>query len=188
MKNTATLFCSVLSFWWVTMWVLPLNGQTDVKTATDEHDCEVLDPLQHHQVRANLSKRIKQEFQKNDSLAAATETTVANFNGKPEFWELRYPENGNRIFAIKYYKEPFLYEETYFEKNGKLVYAIEWEIYQCNSFNDISVWKCQYFFQNGKLINHNSLGHSKTERDDWDPESIVEMYQNRLVELEKLLK
>jgi hypothetical protein len=113
---------------------------------------------------------------------------VSEFNGKTEFWSICKLENGNRIIRIESYENQTFFQEVYFELNGKLRYAKETENYNPkNGFAEMK-WNCQFFFENDKLMTNISLGHGKTEDENWNPESIIGMYKKRISELEKMNK
>lgn len=112
--------------------------------------------------------------------------TATNFNGKHEFWKTCELENGSSITIIESHKDEEYNKEIFFAKNGKLLYALE-EINGV-SINDFDKspnyhWDCRYWINNGKIIDHVSLGSGKTERDDWAPESIFQIYKKRMLEL-----
>jgi hypothetical protein len=56
--------------------------------------------------------------------------------------------------------------------NGQLIYAIETIIsyYPNGNSSDSITWRGDFYFSKGKLIDHVTLGHGKSEMDDWDPE------------------
>jgi len=117
-----------------------------------------------------------------------TENGVSEFNGKTEIWSVCKLENGNRIIRIESYENEIFYQEVYFELNGKLRYAKETENYNPkNGFAEMK-WNCEFFFENGKLMTNISLGHGKTEDENWNPESIIGMYKNRISEMNKMKK
>ncbi len=74
--------------------------------------------------------------------------------------------------------------EIYYIKNNKLIYAKEAivEYYKEGK----SIWNCEYYTKNGKILATMSLGHGKTESDDWQPEEIFTMYKNRLQQAQKV--
>ena len=49
-------------------------------------------------------------------------------------------------------------------------------------------WNCEFYIKNGKLIGLISLGHGKTEDDEWNPEIIFQMYKKRIAELSEIKK
>lgn len=111
---------------------------------------------------------------------------VTDFNGKKEFWQICETENGKRIIQIDSHEETVLYEEVYFEQNGELVYAEESIKYMPINHYTLQPWTCQFYAENGKLVSLMSLGHGKTEDDEWNPEIIFEMHKNRIAELSKI--
>ncbi|WP_298546554.1 hypothetical protein [uncultured Aquimarina sp.] len=111
---------------------------------------------------------------------------VTNFNGKTEFWKIYELQNENRIIQIESHSEGTYFQEIYFEKNGKLVYAKETQNYTpINSFEQMA-WNCEFYIKDDKVITTMSLGHGKTEDEEWDENMIIEMYFKRLVEIEKI--
>jgi len=117
-----------------------------------------------------------------------SEKGISEFNGKTEIWSVCNLKNGNRFIRIESYKNETFYQELYFEKNGELRYAKETENYNPkNGFAEMK-WNCEFFFENGKLMTNISLGHGKTEDENWNPESIIGMYKNRISELNKMKK
>lgn len=115
-----------------------------------------------------------------------SEKGISEFNGKTEIWSICNLKNGNRFIRIESYKDETFFQELYFEKNGKLRYAKETENYNpTNGFAEMK-WNCEFFLENGKLMTNISLGHGKTEDENWSPESIIGMYKKRILELNKM--
>ncbi|MBA6157362.1 hypothetical protein H3Z83_12665 [Tenacibaculum sp. S7007] len=111
---------------------------------------------------------------------------VTDFNGKKEFWRICKTDSGKRIIQIDSHEETALYEEVYFEQNGELIYAEESIKYIPINHFVLQLWTCQFYAEKGKLVSLISLGHGKTEDDEWNPEIIFEMYKNRIAELKKI--
>lgn len=111
---------------------------------------------------------------------------VSDFNGKKEFWQICNTINGKRIIQIDSHKENALYEEVYYEQNGELIYAEESIKYIPINHYVLQTWTCQFYTEKGKLISLMSLGHGKTEDDEWNPEIIFEMHKKRIAELNKI--
>lgn len=89
--------------------------------------------------------------------------------------QYKYEKKGNefvkmsREWSIKngIYKETYTYH--FLIKNGKKIYASEGITYQnYNDAEDLSGWSVQFWLQDDKVIYTTSLGHGKTEMDDWD--------------------
>ena len=80
------------------------------------------------------------------------------------------------------------YTEEYYFKDGFLIYAYEEEISNFPSLgkNEYSAWSGGFYFSKGKLIDHVTLGHGKSESDEWDPEEILERLEKRKKELTSL--
>lgn len=81
------------------------------------------------------------------------------------------------------------YSEEYYFKDGLLIYALEKEVWHFPSLgpNESSGWSGGFYFSKGKLIDHVTLGHGKSEKDDWDPEKeILQRLKGRKAELQVL--
>ena len=135
-----------------------------------------------------IRSEINLNFDKNMSECNSEIDAVSDFNGKSEFWNICDLKNGNRIIKIESHKGDTFYQEIYFENNGDLIYAKETENYMPKNHFTQMYWNCEFYAQNGELIALISLGHGKTEDDEWSPEVIFEMYKNRIVELKKIKK
>src|SRR5690606_22218915 len=111
---------------------------------------------------------------------------VTDCNGHPEFWAVGQPDAHTQSFRITWYHEDQLYTEIYLLKDGRLVYALE-EVkrMRLNHYTQ-SVWRCEYFIKDDRVIDYTSLGHGKTEDDSWEPESILIQFNARKAELEKI--
>lgn len=113
-------------------------------------------------------------------------SAVTDFNGKTEFWSICTTDNGKRIIQIHSHDETAFYKEVYFEQNDELIYAEESINYMPINYYVLQSWTCQFYAENGKLVSLMSLGHGKTENDEWNPEIIFEMYKKRKTELDKI--
>ena len=125
-------------------------------------------------------------YDKNSSECSSGVDIVTDFNGKDEFWNICNLENGNRIIQIESHKANTFFQEIYFEKDGELIYALETEKYMPKNKFTQMIWSCEFYANNGKLISLISLGHGKTEDDEWNPEIIFDMYKNRISEIKKM--
>lgn len=135
-----------------------------------------------------IRSEINTRFYKNLSECNTGIDTVTDFNGKMEFWSICDLKNGNRIIKIESHKEDTFYQEIYFESNGDLIYAKETENYMPKNHFTQMVWNCEFYTKKGELISIMSLGHGKTENEEWNPEVIFEMYRKRLSEFKKIKK
>jgi predicted Zn-dependent protease len=102
------------------------------------------------------------------------------FNNK-KFW----------FISIEYKIDSTAYTEEYYLQNGAMIYAYESEIryFPSLGINEYSVWSGSFYFVKDKLIDHVTLGHRKSETDDWDPEKeILQRLKKRKAELSLLLK
>lgn len=137
-------------------------------------------------IEEKIRADINAEFDENMSKCDAGVDFVTDFNRKTEFWRICNLDENRQIIKIESHKENTYYEEVYFEKNGGLVYAKETEYDMPKNYFIQQAWNCEFYINNGELVSLMSLGHGKTESDDWDPNSIFEMYKTRQGELEKI--
>ncbi|WP_298312165.1 hypothetical protein [uncultured Aquimarina sp.] len=151
--------------------------------------CSIIQGFAQNQQEAEQKLRdsIHTEFIKNyNNCSFYSKNGVTNFNGKTEFWKICKLKNGNRIIEIESHEEATYFQEIYFEKKGKLIYARETQNYNpINSFEQMR-WNCEFYIKNDKVITTMSLGHGKTENEEWDENAIMEMYSKRLNEIEKI--
>ncbi len=135
-----------------------------------------------------LRSEINQQYLTALAKCSANIDAVSNFNSKTEFWRICETNNGKRIIQVDSYKDSLFYEEVYYEENRKLIYAEESINYMPINHFTLQSWTCQFYVKNGNLISLISLGHGKTEDEEWDPEEIFEMHRNRLAELDDISK
>lgn len=150
-----------------------LNAQKNKLTELEKE--EKLRRETNHQYLAELSK------------CSQNINAVSDFNGKTEFWQICKTDKTKRIIQISSYEEDSLYKEVYYEQNGELIYAEESIKYMPINHYVLQPWICQFYIEKGKIISLMSLGHGKTEDDEWKPEIIFEMYKKRIEELNKIL-
>ena len=94
-----------------------------------------------------------------------------------------YEKEGNEIIKMtrKWDENNGKYTDTYSDyfllKNEAKVLALQSITYKNKSdATDIGGWNCKFWIKNDRVINMTSLGHGKTERDDWDYE--LELKEN----------
>ena len=105
------------------------------------------------------------------------------FKVKNEKWDICYASNHLKIITIKYFKKTVKYEESYFIRSGIFEYAFEEETDHLTG----SHWNCKFAIINEKeAMILSSLGHGKTEDENWDPDEIIGMYKVRIKQLEEL--
>lgn len=140
------------------------------------------------ETKEEAKKKINLEY--TTALAKCSQNVVAvsTYNAKTEFWKICSDDKNLRILQIESYEKDILYKEVYFEQNGELVYAEEWMEQMPANHYILNRWMCKFYMKTGKLSSIASMGHGKTENEDWNPEIILEMYTNRLAELDKLAK
>jgi len=69
-----------------------------------------------------------------------------------------------------------------------LIYAYESEVFFETSQNmkDGTMWNGDFYFSKGKLIEHVTNGHGRSELDNWNPEKeVLEKWKSRKMELSK---
>ena len=66
-------------------------------------------------------------------------------------------------------------EQTFYFNNNQLVYSTEniMTYYVEKNVSDSILWGGTYYFKSGKLIDIRTLGHGKSESDDWNPQAEV---------------
>ncbi|MDG4717354.1 hypothetical protein, partial [Winogradskyella marincola] len=154
----------------------------EIETTISDSETE----LTELETEAKLRTEINDQYLAELSKCSQNVNAVTDFNGKTEFWRICENENGKRIIQIDSHQETVLYEEVYYEQNGELIYAEESIKYMPINHYTLQPWTCQFYAENGKLISLMSLGHGKTEDDEWNPEIIFEMHKNRIAELNKI--
>jgi len=98
----------------------------------------------------------------------------------------------NKMYSriiINYIIDSTDYTEEYYFKEGQLIYEYEGELWHFPSLgpNEYQGWSGSFYFSKGKLIDHVTLGHGKSELDDWDPEKeILQRLKKRKAELQTL--
>ena len=97
-------------------------------------------------------------------------------NGKKELWKISTLNNGKQIIEIESYDNGVFYREMYFSTNGVLLYAIDSYRYIKNNSLQNSIWECEFFIKNKRIYSEMSIGHGKTERDDWNSDIIFNMF------------
>lgn len=113
---------------------------------------------------------------------------VKNNKKVNEKWQ--YFNNKQFTFInVEYKIDSAVYSEKYYLKNGSLIYAYESELLYFPSLkiDDPSTWAGDFYFANNKMIDYVTLGHGKSEKDDWDPEKeILQRLRKRKVEINSL--
>jgi len=112
---------------------------------------------------------------------------IYEFDEQNEIWEECFITYENEkpygiIYKFESLKLPIFYQEIYYTENKKLIFAQETELYISKNLKDTIQWNCKYFFENEKLVDLISLGHGKTEEDNWNPDLILEKFRKRLSE------
>lgn len=97
--------------------------------------------------------------------------------GKDKTILYQYSKKGNEIVKIsrEWNEDKDNYTNTFTDyfllKDGQRVYATQNIVYTNKSdAEDMGGWKCFFWINKSKVINMTSLGHGKTELDDWDYE------------------
>lgn len=97
--------------------------------------------------------------------------------GKVKTILYQYSKKGNEIIKIsrEWNEDKDNYTNTFTDyfllKDGQSFYATQNIVYTNKSdAEDMGGWKCIFWINKSKVINMTSLGHGKTELDDWDYE------------------
>lgn len=143
----------------------------------------VLSSNAQSQREKTIRTKINKDFEKNISKCHFSVDIVTSFNDKKEFWSICNLENGNRVLEIHSHKEDTFYQEVYFEKKGELMYAQIVENYHPENHFTQMLWSCEFYIKNREIISLTSLGHGKTEDEEWNPDIIFTMHKKRLNEL-----
>jgi hypothetical protein len=66
-------------------------------------------------------------------------------------------------------------QQIFYLKNGGLIYATEviTSYFTDKGKTDSILWRGDFYFAKGKLIDHITLGHGKSETESWNPEEEV---------------
>lgn len=110
-------------------------------------------------------------------------SVVSDLNDRTEFWQICELDQKRRLIKIESYTNGILFQEIYFESENDLIYAKDTKQMMPKNHFAQSIWNGEYFTQNGEILITISLGHGKTESEDWQAESIFELCQQRLKEL-----
>ncbi|MEM5564684.1 hypothetical protein WNY78_06195 [Psychroserpens sp. AS72] len=132
-------------------------------------------------------EKVNLEFNDNYSKCYLSETkkAVSESNGKMEFWSICNLDNKNRIIRIESYDNAVLYQEVYFELNGKLRYSNATEYYiPKKGFSEMTL-TYDFYFENEKLV---AISFGNVNSENFDSSRIIGIYKNRISELEKMKK
>jgi hypothetical protein len=89
------------------------------------------------------------------------------------FYEFTFADSFIVKIKHSYKAGPKTIERQFYNMNKSwgLIYSTERESWYYES--DSSVWAAKYFFRLGKLIDMVTIGHGKSETDDWNPEKEI---------------
>ena len=104
---------------------------------------------------------------------------ITNFDAPTEYWFSTDLSDEIQSMRITYYQNPHHYEEHYITENGKLIYAFESKLFVPYNHELQQMWNCAYYIKDQSVFDYISLGHGKTEKDDWDPQEIDTQFQRR---------
>ena len=119
----------------------------------------------------------------NSDIDAATD-----FNGYQECWMVDSLDIHTQAIKILSYREEKLYTELYFAQYGKIIYALEEVKYIPINQHTQSIWRCEYYIKDERVVYYTSLGSGKTEDDQWSPEDIIIQFSNRKAEFKQIHK
>ena len=89
-----------------------------------------------------------------------------------EAWEY-FKSSSLYYFSVKYSIDSTDYNEEYYFDKEQLIFSAEKELYHFPSSKDSIGWSALYYFYHNTLIDYETLGHGKSEMDDWNPEKEV---------------
>ena len=125
-----------------------------------------------------------------DSLTSFFHKNLSScINSKPKMildnqtWSYCTIDSHTEIVIITFHKEKTKYREIFCLSQSQLVYAKESQI---SDYENPLEWSCEYIIRDNKIVNYSSLGHGETERDDWEPESILKQWAARKDGYEKV--
>ncbi len=119
----------------------------------------------------------------NSDIDAATD-----FNGYQEFWMVDSLDIHTQAIKILSYREEKLYTELYFVQYGKIIYALEEVKHIPINHHTQSIWRCEYYIKDERVVDYISLGSGKTEDDQWNPEDIIIQFSDRKAEFMQIRK
>jgi len=125
--------------------------------------------------------------EKIDSIVSKTDSVVSLkhkvFNLKKQYKGKVYTEKWSYLrdakhllfFRINYTIDSTDYEEVYYLDKGALVFASEKEVMRFPSMDPVDSigWSGFFYFSEHKLLFQSTLGHGKSEMDNWNPEKEV---------------
>lgn len=93
-----------------------------------------------------------------------------NLNENKEVITIYKIDYKTNIYLIYNYKKQTPISFIFYETNKKLRYAKEVEADSYISCLSTTLWQCEYYFNNDRLIYYESLGHGKSEDENWNPD------------------
>ena len=81
-------------------------------------------------------------------------------------------ENGYSKINRQFARNNDTTRQTFYLKKGELIFATEQIVpyYPERNKTDSIAWRGDFYFSKGKLFDHVTLGHGKSELDTWNPE------------------
>lgn len=109
---------------------------------------------------------------------------------KSKIVKYKYSKKGNEIVKMsrEWNQDNGNYIDTYTDyfllKNGERVYADQSIVFNDRSNKEImGGWSCTFWIHKNKVIHMTSLGHGKTEMDDWDYEKELKENFNYMLKI-----
>jgi hypothetical protein len=117
-----------------------------------------------------------------DSEPKSTEELSGEEGGLKEW---RYCKQDNiEVLSITLYEEEVKSSEAFILIDNQLVQATEEVTIGYASNDGGTKWNCVYQVKNGSVEDYISLGHGKTEMDDFNASEILDIFEKRIVEFE----
>jgi hypothetical protein len=122
-----------------------------------------------------LKKDIVAEIKRIDKnpQQSASSCTIPAMKKVLHYISYTYTEEENGLVKVsrQFSRRNDTTRQTFYLKKGQLIFATEEIVsyYQVNNNIDSSIWSGAFYFSKGKLLDHITLGHGKSETEDWEP-------------------
>lgn len=126
-----------------------------------------------------INREIDHEVKRIDSDSSAKSVTFSIQAMKKVLHFITYTYKENKSGYIKisrqFSQRSDTTRQTFYLRKGELIFATEKVVsfYTENNLTDSITWNGDFYFLKGRLIDHVTLGHGKSELDSWNPEQDV---------------
>jgi ribosomal protein L17 len=128
-----------------------------------------------------LKKSIDIEVERidNDKRLSSTSFSIEAMKKVLHYISYNYVESKSGYIRIsrQYYHKNDSISQTFYLNGGQLIYATEMIVtyYNENDKTDHITWGGSFYFSKGKLIDYITLGHGKSELENWKPDRYMLM-------------